>query len=221
VAINLDESVEFAINPEPRCPCVLLLDTSGSMTGKPIDALNAGLKSFRDSLMKDSLASKRVEIAIVTFESSVTVVQDFVTMDHFSPPVLSTGVLTCMGEGIVKALDLLQERKQRYRKNGVDYYRPWVFMITDGGPTDGPEIIAQATKRIHAEEGSKGVAFFAVGVQGADMGRLQQIAVRAPLMLDGLDFQSMFIWLSRSMQSISQTKLGEQTALAPPGWSKV
>jgi hypothetical protein len=45
--IKLDESVEFAVNPEPRCACVLLLDTSGSMLGDPINALNEGLKVFK------------------------------------------------------------------------------------------------------------------------------------------------------------------------------
>ena len=46
----LEEAVEFAENPEPRCPCVLLLDTSGSMNGPALDALNEGLKSFKNDL---------------------------------------------------------------------------------------------------------------------------------------------------------------------------
>ena len=58
---------DFADNPEPRCPCVLLLDTSGSMQGDPIDQLNAGIRAFKTELMADSLALKRVEISIVTF----------------------------------------------------------------------------------------------------------------------------------------------------------
>src|SRR5690242_18236634 len=57
----LEEAVEFAENPEPRCPCVLLLDTSGSMHGAAIAALNQGLQTFRDDLAKDPLASRRVE----------------------------------------------------------------------------------------------------------------------------------------------------------------
>src|SRR4051794_4816078 len=73
--------LEFADNPEPRCPCVLLLDTSKSMSGQRIDALNQGLVAFRDELLKDSLARQRVEIAIVTFGGSVRVIQNFVTVD--------------------------------------------------------------------------------------------------------------------------------------------
>lgn len=50
---------DFASNPEPRCPCILLLDVSGSMNGRPINELNAGLVTFRDELLADSLALKK------------------------------------------------------------------------------------------------------------------------------------------------------------------
>ena len=59
------DSDNFADNPEPRCPCMLLLDTSASMEGEPIAALNKGLQTFRSELFEDSLAMKRVEIAVV------------------------------------------------------------------------------------------------------------------------------------------------------------
>jgi len=54
------DTAEFADNPEPRCPCVLLLDTSGSMEGDSINALNAGLVTFREELGKDEQALLRV-----------------------------------------------------------------------------------------------------------------------------------------------------------------
>jgi len=73
-APRLEDAVEFAENPEPRCPCVLLLDTSGSMQGVPIEALNRGLQTFKDDLMRDPVAPKRVEVAIVTFDNDVNVV---------------------------------------------------------------------------------------------------------------------------------------------------
>jgi hypothetical protein len=60
-------TTEFADNPEPRCPCLLLLDVSGSMKGQPITELNAGLTTFKDELAADALAMKRVEVGIVTF----------------------------------------------------------------------------------------------------------------------------------------------------------
>lgn len=158
--LKLDEVVEFAENPEPRCPCVLLLDTSGSMQGTPIEALNQGLQTFKEELIKNSLAARRVEVAIVTFDSQVNIIQDFVTADQFNPPILTAQGLTTMGSGIHRALDMIQDRKAQYRANGVAYYRPWVFMITDGEPQgEFEDVIDQATRRVQADEASKRVAF--------------------------------------------------------------
>jgi len=219
---RLDEVVEFAENPEPRCACVLLLDTSGSMQGEAITALNAGLVTFKNTLMKDPLAARRVEIAIVSFNSEVKIVQDFVTVDQFEPPSLAAAGQTFMGTAIVKALDMVQARKAVYRQNGIAYYRPWVFMITDGEPQGEPEhIIQQAAQRIKDDEASKHVAFFAVGVEKANMEQLKTMVVRAPVKLVGLNFVEMFVWLSKSMEAVSQSRMGEQLALPPPGWATV
>lgn len=221
--LRLEEAVEFAENPEPRCPCVLLLDTSGSMSGTPINALNEGLRTFKDDLNQDDLAKKRVEVAIVTFDSDVKVVRDFVTADRFDPPTLTTGGLTHTGSGINKALDMIQSRKSQYRANGVSYYRPWVFLITDGEPQgELSDVVERAAQRIKEEESKKGVAFFAVGVEGANIKRLSQIVVRTPLKLKGLSFRELFVWLSASMQSVSHSKLDQQVPLLPPsGWAEV
>lgn len=220
--MRLDEAVEFAENPEPRCPCVLLLDTSGSMQGAPIEALNDGLQTFRDDLSRDELAKKRVEVAIISFDNQIKVVQDFVTADQFESPLLTAQGQTNMGSAINYALDMIAARKSEYRNNGITYYRPWVFMITDGEPQgESNEIVEQAAQRIHEEEVNKRVAFFAVGVEGANMQRLTQIVERTPVKLRGLDFREMFIWLSASMQRVSHSKIDEQVALPPPGWGTV
>ncbi|MBG0743417.1 MAG: VWA domain-containing protein [Cylindrospermopsis raciborskii KL1] len=219
---TLDEVVEFAENPEPRCPCVLLLDTSGSMQGDRIEALNQGLLSFKDELVKNTLAARRVEVAIVTFDSHVNVVQDFVTVDQFTPPILTAQGLTTMGAGINKSLEIIQERKSQYRANGIAYYRPWIFMITDGEPQgEIDEVIEQATQRLRGDESNKKVAFFTVGVENANMDRLHQIAVRTPLKLKGLNFVEMFVWLSASMSAVSHSQLEEQVALPPIGWGSI
>jgi len=220
--IKLEEAVEFAENPEPRCPCVLLLDTSGSMQGEAINALNTGLAAFKRDLMKDPLASRRVEIAIITFDNEIKVVQDFVTADQFESPVLNAQGQTFMGSGIQKALDLIQTRKTQYRANGIAYYRPWVFMITDGEPQGEPENIVQnAAQRLKNDEHNKRVAFFAVGVENANMQKLAEIVVRAPVKLIGLNFVEMFVWLSKSMEAVAQSRTDEQVALPPPGWGAV
>lgn len=220
--LRLEDVIEFAENPEPRCPCVLLLDASGSMKGPPIDALNAGLQTFKEELNRDDIAKKRVEVAIVTFNSQVEVIQDFVTADQLDPPTLTARGLTHMGSGIHKALEMVQERKAQYRTNGVAYYRPWVFLITDGEPQGEPDsVVEEATQRLKNEEESQRVAFFAVGVEDANITRLSQIVVRTPLKLRGLNFQEMFIWLSASMQRVSQSRPNEQVPLPPPGWGAI
>ena len=216
------EAIEFAENPEPRCPCVLLLDTSGSMSGERIAALNEGLQTFRNDLLQDNLAGKRVELAIVTFDSNVHIEQDFTTVENFHPPVLTAQGLTFTASGINKALDLLQERKRQYKNNGISYYRPWVFLITDGAPYGEEDyLLAQVAQRVKEEEANKRVAFFAVGVEGADMNILQQISVRSPIKLKGLNFREMFVWLSASMQRVSHSKPDEQVPLSPVGWGLV
>ena len=102
------------------------------------------------------------------------------------------------------------------------YYRPWVFLITDGEPQGEPEdVILQATQRIRDDEQNKRVAFFAVGVEEANLERLRQLTVRTPVRLIGLNFVEMFVWLSRSTQAVSHSRVDEQVALPPPGWGTV
>ena len=220
--IRLDEAVEFAENPEPRCPCVLLLDTSGSMQGEALDALHEGLETFSNNLNKDTLAASRVEVAIISFNNEIKVELDFVTADRFETPKLKAQGMTYMGSAINTGLDLIEARKAEYRANGVAYYRPWVFLITDGAPQgESEDIIVKAAQRIQQAEANKQVAFFAVGVENADLGQLSEIAVRAPVKLKGLNFVEMFLWLSASMSAVSHSKIDDQVALPPPGWGTV
>ena len=188
------------------------------MAGAPIDALNEGLATFKSEVYQDEIAALRVEVAIVTF-GPVQLTQDFVTIDNFTSPRLVADGVTPMGEAIEYSLDLLEQRKVTYKNNGVQYYRPWVFLITDGEPQGEPDsLIEQAAQRIKEDEDNKRVAFFAVGVEGANITRLSQIVTRSPLKLVGLNFQEMFIWLSASMQRVSQSRMDEQIPLPPPGW---
>jgi len=204
-------TLEFADNPDPRCACVLLLDNSGSMIGDPIDALNAGLRSFQVDLQDDHLARRRVELAIVTFGGTVEMPQDFVTAGNFTAPVLYASGETPMGSAINKGLDLIAERKSIYKQNGIVYYRPWVFMITDGAPTDG-NVWRDSAKRVRQEMAEKKLEFFAVGVRNADMQVLSEITPRA-LKLEGLKFNELFIWLSQSQRRASASTPGVQVEM--------
>jgi uncharacterized protein YegL len=212
----------FALNPEPRCPCLLLLDVSGSMAGDPIRELNEGLRLFRDELAGDELASKRVEVACVTF-GPVNVATDFESAGAFQPPWLAAQGETPMGAAIERAIQLVRQRKDAYRTNGIAFYRPWIFMLTDGAPTDE---WANAASMVTEGESSQAFAFFAVGVERANMQILRQIAVREPLKLKGLSFGSLFQWLSNSMKSISSSTPGDSVPLpdptkGPDGWTEI
>jgi len=190
------------------------------MTGSPIDELNCGLVAFRDDIVQDSLAARRVEVAIVTFGGQVRVAQDFVTADEFDPPTLMPSGQTPLGGAVLHGLDMIESRKLEYQRHGIEYYRPWCFLITDGKPEgEAHHIMQEAASRVLAEEAAKRMAFFSVGVQGADMTKLGQLSLRKPLPLKGLDFVDMFLWLSRSTQAVSQSRIGMQVPLPSVDWS--
>ncbi|PSB04893.1 vWA domain-containing protein [Merismopedia glauca] len=210
---------EFVENPENRCPVVLLLDTSSSMSGEPIDELTRGVSVFKEEVLKDTKASLSVEVAIATF-GPVELVQDFVTLQEFTPPTLEANGLTPMGAAIEYGIDLIESRKEVYKTNGIQYYRPWIFLITDGAPTDSWENAAQ---RVRQGEAEGKFCFFTVAVEGADMDTLREINAleRPPILLNGLDFKSLFVWLSTSMKRVSSAKVGEMLALPPVGWGQI
>ncbi len=238
--------VGLATNPEPRCACVLLLDVSGSMAeivsdagqdlgytvqqdGKTyraasggvtkIDKVNEGIRAYHTDLMGDSLAAQRVEVSIITFGNTVQTVNPFVTAHEFTPPTLVANGETPMGAAILQAIEAVDERKRTYKQNGLHYYRPWIFFITDGEPTDAWE---PAAAKVHEGEKNKRFAFFAVGVDGANFDILRQISVRKPLHLKGYSFREMFVWLSQSQRSVSHSNPGQedQVKLGPPdGWA--
>lgn len=220
---NAFSSVEFAENPEPRVPCVLIVDTSTSMHGPRIDELNKGLQVYQQELLSDPLAAKRVEVAIVTFGGRVTRLVDFVSATEFQPPKLQVIGGTPMGGAITEALDMIEERKNSYREHGIAYYRPWAFLITDGEPNDHWKPVAS---RVAAGEKDKSFCFFSVGVEGANMQVLDELCVRKPLWLQGLKFSELFSWLSNSQQMVSRSTPGEEVPLADPtsgplGWAQV
>lgn len=249
------DQTEFADNPEPRCPVVLVLDTSGSMQGKAIQDLNEGLRAFAAALKADRLASLRVEVAVISFGGKVRTLdvrgagpsngkevvifnpmglavrpkvnqvpfdahQAFVTVDQLQVPVLEANGDTPLGEAVSRALALLRERKEIYKQNGLDYFRPWIFTITDGKPTDkGWEAVAE---QVRLEETRKGVVFYGVGVEGADLQVLGRFSSARPaLRLKGLAFGELFTWLSKSLSAITHSRPGEQAPLPPVGWGSI
>jgi uncharacterized protein YegL len=214
---------DLLINPESRCPCLLLLDTSASMQGDPIAELNNGLLAFKDELAADSMAMQRVEIAVISF-GPVTVLTEFQNPDTWIPSRLTASGDTPMGAAIEQGLQMLETRKEVYRQAGNRHYRPWVFLITDGAPTDNWQ---RGAALVHAGDNDqrKAFSFFCIGVQNANMEILNQISPRTALKLQGLEFRKFFLWLSSSLSRVSRSTPGTQVLLpaptGPSGWASV
>jgi uncharacterized protein YegL len=210
---DLFAEVEFADNPEPRCPCVLVLDTSGSMSGTPIKQLNDALKQFVREVSSDSLAAKRLELAVVSCGGEVRVAHDFATVDHFVPPILMAGGDTPLGASIERGLDLIETRKRNYRLGGVAYYRPWLIVLTDGTPTDS---VSAAAKRLQEGESNKSLVAFCFGTESFDQTKMSQIFSRTPMKMKGTRYREFFQWLSASMSSVSHSRPGDRLQLQKP-----
>ena len=212
---------DFAENPEPRVPCTLILDVSTSMRGEPIKQLNEGLICYKNELLADPLASKRVEISVITFATEVATLVEFTTCEKFSPPKLAAKGRTHMGMAVNKAIDSLEVRKRQYKESGISFYRPWLFLITDGGPND-PKW-KSAAKRCVEGDIAKSFSMFCVGVEGANFEKLARFSPREPLKLKGLRFRDLFMWLSNSQRSVSRSSPGDEVLLdnpaTPHGWA--
>lgn len=210
------ESIEAdVLTADQRCPCLLVLDTSGSMAGEPIDNLNQGLAALELELKKHRLASRRCEVAVLTFgDGGVELQQDFIVARNFAAPVLAADGQTPMGEAVRMAMRLLRNKKNEYRAKGTPYYRPWLMLFTDGEPTDtGWESAAQEVRQ---EELQRGVTCFPIGVgQQVNLQKLAQFSNKPPAILKGLEFENCFSWLGRSLEKVSASSPGEQIDLLP------
>ena len=200
-------------NPnEPHMACVLLLDTSSSMNGDPINSLNKAIKDFKEQTSLDEFAQKRVDIAIIEFNDKARVVQEFTPLPQLQSVCLTAVGCTAMGEGINLAIDKVKERNRFYHSMGTPCYKPWIFMITDGEPTDD---ISAARQRIIDEEnkGSHGhLKFWAVGVPGYSEKTLKSLTKRC-IALNEAKFDGIFNWLSESMVTISVSRVDEDPKL--------
>lgn len=210
-------------NPTARVPICLVLDVSGSMGGAPVEELNEGVRLFFEAIRSDDVAQYAAEICVVTFGATVTKALDFMSIEHQSVPTLSADGATPMGEGVLLGLDLLEARKEDYKRAGVDYFQPWLVVMTDGEPTDD---ISTAASRIQSLVSSKKLTVFPIGIgSAANMAKLGALSpTRPPLRLQGLNFKEFFTWLSRSVSRVSQSTPGESVELDVAGiqaWGKI
>ena len=211
--MNQTPYAEIAACNKGHLAFVLLLDVSGSMTGKPAEEVVQGVENFKKQISLDDQAMQTVDIAIVTMGDKVKVEQDFIPVSKFVelPPLsLSIGGQTPMGEAIIKSIDLSRERNRLYSSIGTPFYTPWIMCLTDGRPSDD---ISKAQYLIRQREDIGRLKFFGVGVNGADMDILKSLSQRTIIGTEKDNFSGLFNWLSKSMSVISASKTDENPQL--------
>lgn len=211
--------IEIMNSGEKHIACVLLVDTSGSMVcSHAIDELNQGLREFGQALQSDSKAYGCADVCVISFDSTVHEVVPFSPAAAFQPPCLQAGGLTSLNEAIITGLDAIEIRKQEYKDIGVDYWRPWMFLLTDGVPTDG-EFFNDARDRLQDALSRKKINFFPMGIGDADINQLRQYTKDGQGMVlkaSMENFREAFVWLSSSMSVISNSDPAMTSAQLQP-----
>ena len=207
---------------ETHIACTLLLDTSGSMEGKPIEELNKGLQEFGKALQEDDLALGRAEINIITFDSEVHEQLRFTPAISYEAPTLEAGGLTSLNHAINRGLDNIQERTELYKSQGIPYYRSWLFVLTDGAATD-TELESSTRARLQEAIRQKHVVFMPMGIgEYADVEMLKsyyprEMAQKFVLKADANNFKEAFAWLGNSIGKVTKADLvkDDKVQLAP------
>jgi uncharacterized protein YegL len=210
-------------NYEQKCLCVLVLDVSGSMAGSPIRELNRGLQDFYKAVDEDMTAANRLEVSIVTFSTSVQVIQEPALIHNFNMPTLQASGTTKLVDAMRLGMESIESRKQWYKDTGQPYYRPIMVLITDGEP-DHDQDTNGLSREIREGLSAKRFTFFGLGVKGYNHQRLAQICPpnMPPMPLDGYKFSEFFKWLSNSIGIITKSNEGDEINLPPiTGWTQI
>lgn len=220
---SLIDKVETIPNPQqPHLPVVLILDCSRSMkdAGK-IVRLNEGLMSLVTVMRKDEFVRLRADLAIVTFGGEVKVARNFSSVEDLDVPHLEADGDTPMGQAILKAIELTRERRKAYRDAGVmESFKPWLFLLTDGEPTDmevGDALWNEVQQRITSGM-NRDFVLFAIGVAPADMKLLSRLVPfeKRVYQLEGLQFEKLFEWIADSMSTVSRSRPQERQVIESP-----
>lgn len=201
-----------------RLPVYFLLDTSGSMYGEPIHALNNALSGMINSLRSDPQALDSLWISIVTFDREVKEIVPLTELASFQLPEI-----TCPQSGPThtgKGLELLYDKvRNEVRKGNATQkgdWKPLLFLFTDGAPND-KQLYQEMIPKV------KSLNFGAIVCCAA--GKLADNSLLKDLTndvvhLDTVDSQTLkqfFKWVSDTIEQGNKSQgTGETIALPPP-----
>jgi uncharacterized protein YegL len=200
-----------------RLPIYLVLDCSGSMSGEPIEAVRQGVKALIADLKGDPQALETAFLSVITFDSGARQVVPLTELMHFQEPNLDASGSTALGEAM-KLLDQAIEKEVRKSTAGQKGdWRPLVFLMTDGQPTDNWQPPADAIK---AKKLGNIIACAAGPNASTDaLKRITEIVVK----LDNLQpdtLKQFFRWVSDSIKttsaSVAQVAADGPIDLPPP-----
>jgi len=186
-----------------RLPVYLVLDTSGSMTGEPIQAVENGMQMLVSALRQDPHALESAFLSVITFDSNAKQVVPLTDLASFQMPSLSAGGSTELGAALTLVRDRAQNEVAKSTPETKGDWRPLVFLMTDGGPTDSWQ------RGLTEFQSAKwGMVVCCAAGQGADTSVLKQISPECVVQLDTADSKSLaafFKWVSASISSSSKS----------------
>jgi uncharacterized protein YegL len=130
-----------------RLPVYLLLDTSGSMHGDPIEAVKMGLRQLRSDLQSDPQALESVWLSVITFADSAKQVVPLTEIGAFQEPKLDASGTTALGEALKLLMTCLNKEVRKTTATQKGDWKPLIFLMTDGQPTDSWEGPADELKK--------------------------------------------------------------------------
>ncbi len=119
-----------------KLPVYLLLDTSGSMFGEPIESVKNGVQMLLSSLRQDPYALETVHLSIITFDSSATQQMPLTELSSLKVPELKANGQTVLGDALNLLASCMDAEVTKTTPEKKGDWKPLVFIMTDGSPTD-------------------------------------------------------------------------------------